>query len=80
MKFSERLDENPRIGYYDKNGELCGLIHMHLVMIKCSSVMFEPLTHDHWQAKVAKHSKTLVVGTHRDLQSTWSETWVEKNR
>ena len=27
------------------------LIHMHLVMIKCSSAVFQPYTHDHRQVK-----------------------------
>ena len=80
MKLSERLDEHPMIEYYDKNGELCGKSYSHALsndqMLQCCvrTIHSRPSTGE------GKHSKTLVVGTHRDLESTCSETRVEKNR
>ena len=80
MKLSERLDEHPLIEYYDRNGELCGKSYSHALsndqMLQCCvrTIHSRPSTGE------GKHSKTLVVGTHRDLESTCSETRVEKNR
>ena len=80
MKLSERLDEHPMIEYYDPNGELCGKSYSHALsneqMLQCcvQTIHSRPSTSE------GKHSKTLVVGTHRDLESTCSETRVEKNR
>ena len=80
MKLSERLDEHPMIEYYDRNGELCGKSYPHALsndkMLQCCvrTIHSQPSTGE------GKHSKTLVVGTHRDLESTCSETRVEKNR
>ena len=80
MKLSERLDEHPMIEYYDRNGELCGKSYSHALsndqMLRCCvrTIHSRPSTGE------GKHSKTLVVGTHRDLESTCSETRVEKNR
>ena len=79
MKLSERLDEHPMIEYYDRNGELCGKSYSHALsnsqMLKCCvrTIHSQPSTGE------GKHSKILVVGTHRDLESTCSETRVEKN-
>ena len=79
-KLSERLDEHPMIEYYDRNGELCGKSYPHALsndkMLQCCvrTIHSQPSTGE------GKHSKTLVVGTHRDLESTCSETQVEKNR
>ena len=80
MKLSERLDEHPLIEYYDRNGELCGKSYSHALsndqMLQCCvrTIHSRPSTGE------GKHSKTLVVGTHRDLESACSETRVEKNR
>ena len=80
MKLSERLDEHPLIEYYDRNGELCGKSYSHALsndqMLQCCvrTIHSRPSTGE------GKHSKTLVVGTHRDLESTCSEPRVEKNR
>ena len=80
MKLSERLDEHPMIEYYDRNGELCGKSYPHALsndkMLQCCvrTIHSQPSTGE------GKHSKTVVVGTHRDLESTCSETRVEKNR
>ena len=80
IKLSERLDEHPTIEYYDKNGELCGKSYPHALsndqMLQCcvQTIHSRPSTGE------GKHSKTLVVGTHRDLESACSETRVEKNR
>ena len=80
MKLSERLDEHPLIEYYDRNGELCGKSYSHALsndqMLQCCvrTIHSRPSTGE------GKHSKALVVGTHRDLESTCSETRVEKNR
>ena len=80
MKLSERLDEHPMIEYYDRNGELCGKSYPHVLsndkMLQCCvrTIHSQPSTGG------GKHSKTLVVGTHRDLESTCSESRVEKNR
>ena len=80
MKLSERLDERPVIEYYDRNGELCGKSYSHALsndqMFQCCvrTIHSRPSTGE------GKHSKTLVVGTHRDLESACSESRVEKNR
>ena len=80
IKLSEGLDEHPTIEYYDKNGELCGKSYSHALsndqMLQCCvrTIHSRPSTGE------GKHSKTLVVGTHRDLESTCSETRIEKNR
>ena len=80
MKLSERLDEHPLIEYYDRNGELCGKSYSHALsndqILQCCvrTIHSRPSTGE------GKHSKTLVVGTHRDLESACSETRVEKNR
>ena len=80
MKLSERLDEHPVIEYYDGRGQLCGKPHRHALsndqMLQCCirTIHSQPST------KEGKHSKTLVVGTHRDLESTCCETRAEKNR
>ena len=80
MKLSERLDEHPMIEYYDRNGELCGKSYPHALsndkMLQCCvrTIHSQPSTGE------GKHSKTLVVGTHRNLESTCSETRAEKNR
>ena len=80
MKLSERLDEHPMIEYYDRNGELCGKSYPHALsndkILQCcvGTIHSRPSTGE------GKHSKALVVGTHRDLESTCSETRAEKNR
>ena len=80
IKLSERLDEHPLIEYYDRNGELCGKSYSHALsndqMLQCCvrTIHSRPSTGE------GKHSKTLVVGTHRDLESACSETRIEKNR
>jgi len=80
MKLSERLDEHPLIKYYDGRGQLCGKPHRHALsndqMLQCCirTIHSQPSTNER------KHSKTLIVGTHRDLESTCSETRAEKNR
>ena len=80
MKLSERLDEHPMIKYFDKNGELCGKPYRHSLsndqMLQCCirTILSRPAT------KEGNHSKTLVVGTHRDLESTCSESRETKNQ
>ena len=80
MKLSERLDEHPLIEYYDRNGELCGKPFHHALsneqMLQCCirTINSRPSTRE------GKHSKTLVVGTHKDLESCCSESREEKNR
>ena len=79
MKLSERLDEHPVIKYYDKNGQLCGKPYRHALsneqMLQCSvrTILSQPL-------REGNHSKTLIVGTHRDRESSCSEFRAEKNR
>ena len=79
MKLSERLDEHPMIEYYDVNGELCGKPYRHALsneqMLQCCirTIHSRP-------SKEGKHSKTLVVGTHRDIENSCSELRDEKNR
>ena len=69
MKLSERLDEHPMIEYYDRNRELCGKSYSHALindqMLQCcvQTIHSRPSTGE------GKHSKTLVVGTHRDLEN-----------
>ena len=68
------------IEYYDRNGELCGKSFSHVLsndqILQCCVRTIHSLP----STGEGKHSKTLVVGTHRDLESACSETRVEKNR
>ena len=79
MKLSERLDEHPVIKYYNKNGQVCGKPFCHALtneqMLQCSirTILSRP-------SREGKHSKTLIVGTHRDKESSCSESRIEKNR
>ena len=79
MKLSERLDEHPMIEYYDVNGEISGKPYQHALsneqMLQCSvrTILSQP-------SSGGKHSKTLVVGTHRDRESSCSESRAEKNK
>ena len=79
MKLSERLDEHPLIEYYDVNGELCGKPYRHALsneqMLQCciQTIHSRP-------SREGKHSKTLVVGTHRDIENSCSELRAEKNQ
>ena len=79
LKLSERLDEHPVIKYYDKNGQVCGKPFRHALtneqMLQCSirTILSRP-------SREGKHSKTLIVGTHRDKESSCSESQIEKNR
>ena len=80
VKLSERLDEHPMIEYYNRNGELCGKSYSHALsnsqMLKCCVQTI----HSRPSSGEGKHSKTLVVGTHKDLASSCSETRLEKNK
>jgi len=80
MKLSERLDEHPLIEYYDRNGELCGKSYSHALSNEQILQCCVRTMHSRPSTGEGKHSKTLLVGTHRDLESTCSETRVEKNR
>ena len=79
MKLSERLDEHPTIEYYNMNGEISGKPYRHALsngqMLQCCvrTILSQP-------TREGKHSKTLVVGTHRDRESSCSESRAEKNR
>ena len=65
MKLSEKLDEHPVIKYYDRNGQICGNPFCHALsnekMLQCCAQTI--------LSKEGKHSKTLIVGTHRDQES-----------
>ena len=80
MKLSERLDEHPMIELYDENGQLCGKRYRHALsndqMLRCcvQTIHSRPSTRE------GTYSKTLVVGTHRDQESSCSESRVEKNK
>ena len=80
MKLSERLDEHPVIEYYDRRVDLCGKPYSYALtndqMLQCCirTIHSQPSTTE------GKHSKTLVVGTHRDLENSCSESRTEKNR
>ena len=80
MKHSERLDEHPMIEYYDINGQICGKPYRHALsnhqMLQCCVRTI----HSQQSTKEGKQHKTLVVGTHRDLESLCSESQAEKNR
>ena len=80
MKLSERLDEHPKIKYYNKNGQLCGKPYRHALsndqMLQCCVRMI----HSRPSTSEGKHSKTLIVGTHRDKESSCSESRTTKNR
>ena len=79
MKLSERLDEHPVIKYYDENGQICGKPFHHALtneqMLRCCirTILSQP-------SKEGKYSKTLIVGTHRDQESSCSESRTAKNR
>ena len=80
IKLSEGLDQIPMIEYYE-NGQLCGgscpsalsnnQIFQHCVQTVQSQMAL---------SSTGKQSKFIVVGTHRDLEHTCSETRAEKNR
>ena len=80
MKLSERLDEHPMVELYDENGQLCGKRYRHALsnnqMLQCcvQTIHSRPSTRE------GTYSKTLVVGTHRDLESSCSESRAEKNK
>ena len=79
MKLSERLDEHPTIEYYDDNGELCGkpscyaLRNDQMLQHCIRTVLSRPSTRE------GKCSKVFLVGTHRDLEGSSSESRGEKN-
>ena len=79
MKLSERLDDHPVIKYYDENGQLCGKPFHHALtneqMLQCCvrTILSQP-------SREGKYSKTLIVGTHRDKESYFSESRTAKNR
>ena len=79
MKLSERLDEHPVIKYYDENGQVCGKPFHHALtneqILQCCirTILSQP-------SKEGKYSKTLIVGTHRDRESYFSESRTKKNR
>ena len=80
MKLSERLNEQPMVEYYDGNGQMCGKPYRHALS---NDQMFQcciQTIHSRPSTRGGKHSKTLVVGTHRDLESTCSESRAKKNR
>ena len=76
MKLSERLDEHPMIEYYDVNGEILGKPYQHalsneqILQYSVRTILSQP----------SSGGKTLVVGTHRDRESSCSESRAEKNR
>ena len=80
MRLSERLDEHPMVEYFDVSGQRCGKHYCHALsndqILQCCvrTIMSRPST------KEGKHSKTLVVGTHEDIENLCSETRSEKNR
>ena len=80
MKLSERLDEHPVIEYYDINGHGLGKPYRHALsndqMLQCCVQTI----HSQQSTKEGKDLKMLVVGTHRDLESTCSESRKDKNR
>ena len=80
MKLSERLDEYPVIKYYDRRGKLCGKSYSYALtndqMLQCCIRTI----HSHPSTREGKHSKTLVVGIHRDLENSCSKSQTEKNR
>ena len=79
MKLSERLDDHAVIKYYNKNGQVCGMPFCHALtneqMLQCCvrTILSRP-------SREGKYSKTLIVGTHRDKESSCSESRIEKNR
>ena len=79
MKLSERLDEHPTIEYYDDNGELCGkpyryaLRNDQMLQHCIRTVRSRP------SAREGKCSKVVLVGTHRDLEGSSSESRAQKN-
>ena len=67
------------VEYYNGNGQVCGRPYRHALsndqMFQCCirTIHSRP-------SRDGKHSKTLIVGTHRDLESTCSESRAKKNR
>ena len=80
MKLSERLDEHPMIELYDENGQLRGTPYRHALsndqMLRCCVQTL----HSRPSTREGTYSKTLVVGTHRDLEYSCSESRMEKNK
>ena len=79
MKLSERLDEHPTIEYYDDNGNLRGkpyryaLRNDQMLQHCIRTVRSRPSTRE------GKCSKVVLVGTHRDLEGSSSESRAQKN-
>ena len=78
MKLSERLVEQPTIEYYDSNGQLCGKPYRYALrndqmLQHCIRTVFS-------RPQEGKHSKVFLVGTHRDLEGSSSQSRTEKNR
>ena len=80
MKLSERLDEHPVMEYYDRRGKLCVKSYSYALtndqMLQCC------IRTIHLQSSTTKgkHSKTIVAGTHRELENSWSKSRTETNR
>ena len=79
MKLSERLDEHPKIKYFDKNGQLCGKPFRH-ALSNDQMLQYCVRTIHSRPSSEGIYSKTLIVGTHRDKESSCSESRVKKNR
>ena len=79
IKLSERLDQNPVIVYYQR-GELCGsasasTLTNNQIFQHCVQTVHSQMA----LSRAGKRCKFIVVGTHRDLEHTCSETRAEKN-
>ena len=80
IKLSERLDQNPMIEYY-QSGQLCGgacpsALSISQILQHCVQTVHSQMI----PSSVQRRSKFIVVGTHRDLEHTCTETRAEKNK
>ena len=80
MKLSESLNEHPMIEYYNKSGELCGKSYHHAlsneqILQCCVQTILSQSSNGE-----GKYLKTLIVGTHSDLESSCFESRQVKNQ
>jgi len=79
IKLSERLDEHPKIEYYDGNGQVIGkpyhyaLRNDQMLQHCIRTLLSRPSTRE------GRYSNIFLIGTHRDLEDSSSESRSEKN-
>ena len=80
LKLSEELDAYPVVEYYDENGELIGVPYTsgfsngHTVRGCLRAAQSQIM-----KSSKGKSPKVVIIGTHKDLEDSCSETRAEKN-